>query len=132
MDRYISQDSESFQPGVVRVDLEFTAAAAGAVPAALTRSYGITSVTKSTNDYIVKFDDTYFAFLGGFGNIVQATPAVATAFEVKYTAFNAQAAGGASVTCTPFPSSGAAVSTPLVLNDILQFTFFFQRMPSGG
>src|SRR5262245_7227410 len=130
MDRYINQDHASFQPGTVRVDLEFTAGASGAVPTTLTTSYGITSVTKSTNDYIVKFDDTYFKFLGGFGNIVQATPAAGAAFDPKHTAFNAAAAGGATVTVTPHTAAGA--TNPLVVGDILQYTFFFSRMPPGG
>lgn len=121
-----SQDGANAQVGKITVDLEFTAGASGAVPTTLTRQTGITSVTKSTNDYIVKFDDTFVAFTGGSGNVVQASVDATKAFEVKHTAFNAQAAGGASVTISPYNAAGTA--QPLVVGDILQYHFEFNRV----
>lgn len=122
-----SQDGLNAQYGTVEIDLMFTAAAAGAVPSTLTVSTGIVSVTKSTNDYIVIFDSTYITFLGGGGNVVQASVDATKAFEVKHTAFNAGAAGGASVTISPYNAAGTA--QPLVVGDILQYTFRFTRIP---
>lgn len=126
MDRFVAQDGMDFQYGVVHVDLEFTAGASGAVPSTLTRSKGIASVVKSTNDYVVTFEDGYVAYLGGFGNIVQASVDATKAFEVKYTAFNPSTSGAASVTLSPNNAAGAA--QPLVVGDVLQFTFRFTRM----
>jgi len=122
-----SQDGANAQYGVVVIDLVFTAAAAGAVPTTFTASTGITSVTKSTNDYVVVFDQTYVTFLGGTGNIIQASVDATKAFEVKHTAANAGAAGGASVTLSPTNASGTA--QPLVSGDILSYQFRFARLP---
>ena len=122
-----SQDEKTAQYGRVEIDLMFTAGASGAVPAVLTVSTGITSVVKSTNDYIVTFDQTYLQFVSGGGNVVQAIVNAAAAFEVKHTAFNAQANGGATVTVSPQTAAGAA--TPLLVGDILQYTFAFTTIP---
>lgn len=126
---YPSQDGADAQYGVTNIDLEFTAGTSGAVPAALTRSTGITSVTKSTNDYVVAFDQSYVAYLGGFGNVLQASVSAAAATFVKVTAFdNSDANGFASVTLSPLKGSdGTAVA--LATGDILQFTFRFTRVP---
>ncbi len=127
MDRFVNQDGQDWQQGTVQVDLAFTASTAGAVPASLTRSAGILSVTKSTNDYVVAFTDSYVAYLGGYGNILQASPDPTAATFVKVTAFNANSGGAASVTLSPLKGSdGTAVA--LAIGDVLQFTFRFTRL----
>jgi len=122
-----SQDEKTAQYGRIEIDLMFTAGASGAVPSALTVSTGITSVVKSTNDYIVTFDQSYLQFLGGGGNIIQATPSAAAAFEVKHTAFNLSSSGFATVTVSPMTAAGAA--TALAVGDILQYQFYFTTVP---
>jgi len=122
-----SQDGANAQYGVVVIDLVFTAAAAGAVPTTFTASTGITSVTKSTNDYVVVFDQTYVTFLGGTGNIIQASVDATKAFEVKHTAFNLSSSGFATVTVSPMTAAGAA--TALAVGDILQYQFYFTTVP---
>lgn len=122
-----SQDGTDAQYGTVEIDLVFTAGAAGAVPSTLDSSTGITSVTKSTNDYLVVFDQTYVKFLGGSGNIIQASVDATKAYEVKHTAANAGAAGGATVTLSP--SNAAGTAQPLVSGDILSYQFRFTRIP---
>lgn len=136
MDRYVSQDGMDFQYGTVQLDLEFTAGAAGAVPAVLTRSSGIASVTKSGNSYVVAFEDGYVGFCGGYGNIVQAVVSTAAAFGLKYiapTTPNAAVPGNvAQVTLQPYAGTDGSAQS-LVVNDILRFTFRFVRLaqPSG-
>lgn len=123
-----SQDSAQALVGKVGIDLVFTAGAAGVVPVTFTASTGITSVTKSSNDYIVIFDSTYLIYVGGYGNVKQASVDAAAATFVKVTAFDAGAAGGASVTLSPLKGSdGTAVA--LATGDILQFHFEFTRVP---
>lgn len=122
-----SQDAENSLYGVVEIDLVFTAGAAGAVPSTFTASTGIVSVTKSTNDYLVVFDQTYVAALIGGGNIIQASVDATKAFTVKCTASNAGAAGGATATLSPYNASGTA--QPLVSGDVLSWTFRFTRIP---
>ena len=122
-----SQDATDAQYGVVTIDLVFTAIASGGVPTTLDSSTGIVSVTKSTNDYLVVFDQTYVKFLGGAGNILQASVNVATAYEVKHTAANAGAAGGATATLSP--SSAAGAPQALAVGDILSYQFRFARIP---
>jgi hypothetical protein len=128
MDRFVNQDGMDFQQGTVGVDLEFTATTAGAVPSTLTRSAGILSVTKSTNDYVVVFQDGYIAYLGGYGNVVQASVSASAATSVKVTDFtNANADGLAEVTLSPLKGSdGTAVA--LAVDDILQFHFRMTRL----
>ncbi len=128
MDRFVNQDGADFQQGTVGVDLEFTAGTSGAVPTSLTRSAGIASVTKSTNDYIVVFEDGYVAYLGGYGNVVQDSVTAAAATFVKVTAFdNANADGLAEVTLSPLKGSdGTAVA--LAADDVLQFHFRMTRL----
>lgn len=122
-----SQDESTAQYGRIEIDLMFTAGASGAVPSTLTVSTGITSVVKSTNDYIVTFDQSYIQFLGGGGNVIQAIVSASGAFEVKHTAFSLSTNGLATVTISPYTAAGAA--TPLLVNDILQYTFIFTRVP---
>ena len=129
MDAFTNQDGSSFQPGVVTIDLVFTAGTAGAVPSFSASNSnvkkGINTVTLSTNDYLVVFNDKYAAFLGGNGNVVQATPSKTTAFNVKCTAVNA---GAGTATITPFTEDGNATSIHLSTGDILSFTFRFTRL----
>jgi len=122
-----TQDGADAQYGVQAIDLVFTAGASGAVPSTFTASTGIASVTKSTNDYLVVFDQTYVNFLGGAGNIIQASVDATKAFIVKVTAANAGAAGGATATLSPYNAAGTA--QPLVSGDILSFRFRFTRIP---
>lgn len=122
-----SQDAANALYGVIEIDLVFTAGASGAVPSTLTASTGITSVTKSTNDYLVVFDQTYLLALGGSGNVLQASVDATKAFTVKMTAVNAGASGGATATVSPYNASGTA--QPLVSGDILSFQFRFTHIP---
>jgi len=123
MSHYPSQDGADALVGTEQLDLVFTAGTAGAVPSALTYSTGITSVTLSTNDYLVVFDRGYVGFLNGFGNVIQASPSTSTANSVKVTAVDA---GAGTATITPQKPDG----TPLHLatGDKLSFTFRFTAL----
>ena len=126
MDRLVYQDGSDFQAGTVNLDLEFTATTAGAVPTSLTRSDGIASVVKSTNDYVVTFQDSYIALLGGYGTVIQASFATTGAARVQYSAQAVTSATAPSVTLSLYRGSdGAAVA--LASGDILRFTFRLTR-----
>lgn len=80
-DRKLFQDLTDFHPGVAYINLQFTAGTSGAVPArgtAGTRMAGIASVALSgTGLYTVTFQDTWFAILGVYSGVYQATYNVA-------------------------------------------------------
>lgn len=128
MDRYVNQDRANFQAGVVDIHLIFTAGAAGAVPSSLTVADGIASVTKSTNDYIVAFDDAYFRFLNGHGFVIMASPAATGAWEAKVTAVSVEDSTP-TVTLSFYDDDGDAVA--LAVGDIVHFTFTMARMATA-
>ena len=129
MDRFVSQDGADFQYGTVNVDLVFTAGTSGAVPTSLTVAEGIESVTLSTNDYIVAFQDAYVRCLNGSGFVIQATPSASTAFEVKITAISV-ADGSPTVTITPSKADGTPIH--LSTSDELHFTFRMQASTANS
>lgn len=124
MDRSdVYMDEQSFTPGRVTVDLEFTAGTSGAVPSTLTRAKGIASVTKSTNDYIVTFQDAYVAYVNGYGGIIQASVDATKAFRLAVTAVSL-----ANKTVTLSPTAADGTAQPLVSGDILRWTFVYTRL----
>lgn len=124
VDRFCSQDGADFQYGTVNVDLQFTAGTSGAVPTTLTVAEGILSVVKSTNDYIVTFQDSYVRLLNGYGFIIQSTPdPTAASWGVKISAVSI-ADGSPTVTLSPYDEAGTA--EPLATGDVLFFTFRLQ------
>lgn len=130
MDRFVNQDGADFQPGTVNVDLIFTASTAGAVPSTLTLADGITSVVKSSNDYIVTFDDAYVRMLNGHGFVIQASYNASTgACEVKPTAVSIDDSSP-TVTLSFFNAAGTAVA--LAIGDVLRFTFRLARLQNDG
>jgi hypothetical protein len=76
-DRLAYQDSADFHPGVVIINLQFTAGTSGAVPsrtAAGSRFAGITSVVLSgTGLYTVTFQDTWYSVIAVQSGVYQAT-----------------------------------------------------------
>lgn len=128
MDRYVNQDGADFQAGTVNIDLIFTAGAAGAVPSSLTVADGIASVTKSSNDYIVAFDDAYYRLLNGYGFVIMATPAATGAWEAKITAKSVEDSTP-TATLSFYDDDGDAVA--LAEGDILHFTFRMARMETA-
>jgi hypothetical protein len=124
VDRFVNQDGADFQQGVVGVDLEFTAGTSGAVPASLGRAHGIASVVKSSNDYIVTFEDSYVAFMGGFGGVKQASFSTSGACSVDASA---DAVTGATPTVTLSPRTGAGAAVALATGDVLRFHFRMKR-----
>jgi hypothetical protein len=124
MDRLVNQDGANFQAGVVTLDLVFTAAAAGAVPATFTYADGVLSVTKSSADYLVVLQDYYYALLGECTIVLQAAYSATTgACEGKVTAEAVATAG--TLTLSFFNAAGTAVA--LSTGDVLRCTLRLQR-----
>lgn len=121
-----SQDAADACVGKVTVDLEFTAGAAGAVPAALTRSTGIVSVVKSGNNYVVTFDQSYLGLDNVYGYVQQAVIAAGGAREMKATA-QTVASAAPTVTLSFYDVAGTALS--LLVNDIVRCSFVLLTKP---
>jgi hypothetical protein len=125
MDRYVNTDVSNFQAGVVGVDLIFTAAAAGAVPAVLYKADGVASVVlQNTNDYLVTLQDAYIDFLNAEINVQQATYNASTgAVYGNVVAHTIDTTG--TLTIHFYNAAGAIVN--LASGDQLRVTFRLQR-----
>ncbi len=110
--------------GCEMITLQFTADTGGAVPASFTRAKEIYSVTKSTNDYIVKLTRGRSALIDWSVKVIQATPSTSGAWEGKVTADHV-ADSNKSVTISLYGADGTA--HPLATGDILRVTLWVKN-----
>ncbi len=132
MDRFVFTDSSDFQPGVVNLDIVFTAGTSGAVPTSLagyTLASGIEGMALSgTGLYTITLTDGYVEFLGGTFSVEQAT----------YDATHGQTGYPVDADVTEDPATvafqcvnpGTGAATAVTSGDIVRINLRLQRLTS--
>jgi len=110
--------------GVEQIILQFTAGTSGAVPTKFTRAKEIYSVTKSTNDYVVKLTRGRTALIDWSVKVIQATPSVSGAWEGKVTVDDV-AGTTKSVTLSFYGADGTAHA--LAAGDIMRMVLWVKN-----
>jgi hypothetical protein len=136
MDRYINQDEGAFQPGRVKLDIQFTAGTSGAVPttfSAFTIADGLdgsltTPMTLTgTGVYTCLLADAYVRLLSAKFSVIQATYNAAHGQEgyVITNSVTDATTPAVAFQCTR-PDTGAAVA--VTSGDVVCITLELQRM----
>ena len=134
MDRYTNQDGSGFQPGIVELDVIFTAGTAGAVPTsfgAFTMADGLDGTTPAslaaTGKYTFNLADAYVALLPGSSfTVIQASYDATHARSGDVITNSVTDGTTPLVTFQAVNSAGAA--TAVTATDIVMVHLRLQRM----
>lgn len=123
-------DLTGMESGRVFLDLAWTSGASGAVPAALSRSMGITSVVHgATGVYVITFKEQWKSGVLSFSRHVrQATYSASGACVVQMTG-NAINTAAPTITILVTNAAGAAVEP--ASGDVIGMTFELQTHKAG-
>ncbi len=132
-DRLTYQDSSDFHPGVVTINLQFTAGTSGAVPsrtATGSRFAGISTVVlTATGVYTVTFQDTWYSVLSVESGVYQATYDKTHGGMFTSTP-TLTTTSGVTLQCRSTDGNGTAVA--LTSGDVMWATFRMSRQQGNG
>ena len=132
-DRLGYQDSADFHPGIVFINLQFTAGTSGAVPsrtATGSRFAGVSSVVlTATGVYTVTFQDTWYSVISVNSGVYQVT--YDKTHGGQFTSTPAQTlTSGVVLQCRSTDGNGTAVA--LTSGDVMWAVFKLARIQGNG
>lgn len=133
-DRYLNKDGGDFHPGVVEINLQFTAGTSGAVPARTatgSRFAGILSVVLSgTGLYTVTFQDTWYSVIGVMSGVYQASYNKTHGGQFQATPNALAGVSSVALQCQTTDGNGTAAA--LTSGDTMWAVFKLARMQGNG